>query len=310
MVKERDVIELANNYIMNNIGLMPSVDEIRNLKDDKWLVILKIDYPKFFIDKATGDKIFKYLTLKPIGQIQLDMSDVKHPFIDNFTPRNKIVENMFNILSTYRSTIENALVRTTAPNLSKLNESLCVFEPLKPILQDIFYENKFSIDSLGELHEHDKYKIEKYLPLLEELHILKRVPSGYEATPQIVSLESDLRDFELFKRKIIEILMQNKYATIKEIFNIRRFEPFVHISTAYYQTNVISERMITMTEGTLQDIHTEMFGYMPNVRFLKNLNDLRGVNVLRRVESNMVTGYEGISSALIGERDRLLSSAI
>ncbi len=306
-ISEKTVSVKANQFIIEKIGLMPSIEDL--IFDDEkntWTVILKADYPRFYIDDKTKAKIFKYITLKPIGQIQIASTGE----VIKFTPKDKMVENIYNMLSTFRANIESMLVKVTAGNLSQLKEALNVFEPMKIVLDKIYYDNKFMLSEISGLTDHERHKYAKYFPLLESLNVIKPIKGGYEATPHCREIQDSVEGFEEFKIKIVEIVLSEKYGTIRQIFNITRFEPFIHVSNSEYQPSIIAEKLLNFSEENLQSIHNEIFGSVNSFQFNKTLRELIHIKVLQRTDTDLITGFQPIFNNLIEHKEHFPMSII
>lgn len=300
-MNEKSITPIVNQFIIEKIGLMPTIDNIEfDKENNSWIVNLKVEYPRFYIDDKTKDKIFRYLTLKPVGRLEISYKGD----VIKFTPKDKIVETIFNMLSTFTRNIENLLVKITANKLVQSQEALHVFEPMKTILQRIYEEGKFFVSEIANLSEHERYKHSKYFPLLQDLNIIRPIKGGFEATDYCKELQFQLRDFNEFKKKVVETVLYEKYGTIREIFNITRFEPFIHVSDSEYQPSVIAEKLLNFSEENLQLIHSDLFGYVDGFKFSKTLRELLNIQILKKTKTGEITGFNGVFNVLMENRSK------
>lgn len=274
--QETELIELAEKFMIDKFGLLPSVDKIKSI-DKRYVITIKADYPKIIKDDKTNENIIKFITINSIGKLQISSGRVIE-----FTPRDMITKNILDTLSLQKMRIETELVRVAAPNLSKLKEALQVLEPYKMFLTEFYHNNSVKISELEEFGPEKSRKYIQYLRLLEDLDLIKKEENKFIYTSKMAQIQASLHNFDSFRRKIIEIIMQRRYTMLKEVFNIQRFEPYIRLSNSYYKPSIEANKMLYLLDSSLFYTYSSLYDAKPSLKFRSNLRDLVEIEVLRK----------------------------
>jgi hypothetical protein len=96
-------------------------------------------------------------------------------------------------------------------------------------------------------------RIMKYLELLLELDIIRRVKGGYvHGNTYVGLLEKVKNDSRKLKTVLLSHVIKQKYSTLRQVFGIRQLEPFIHLANAYYSASLEAERLIHISPHLYQ----------------------------------------------------------
>jgi len=99
-------------------------------------------------------------------------------------------------------------------------------------------------------------------------------------------------------------VIKNYYSTIREVFAISLFEPFVHMDSCYYTPALEAERILARNEDSLIDQFYRWHGKMSQMRLRSILDELVRVEVLDR-ESGFYLGRNELWKEMLALRDQL-----
>lgn len=168
--------------------------------------------------------------------------------------------------------------------------------PLWIVLGEIAKLDKDKIRILEkEVNEQRRpFKIRQFLELLTELGIVKKVQESYTYGNTYVGLlekaGNNTRDLQTI---LLSHVIKRKYSTLRQVFDIRQLEPFVHLANSYYWPSLDAEKLIHTTRSHLYQQYQDYYERMPSWEFDSKLADLTNYGALQKEN-----GY------LIGNKDQ------
>ena len=76
-------------------------------------------------------------------------------------------------------------------------------------------------------------------------------------------------------------IIQKHYSTIREVFGISRFEPFIHTENCYYSSSLLAEELLNRSESSLIHQYYKFYGKMSQMRLSSILDELVRVEILK-----------------------------
>lgn len=292
-----DVKKTAECFMLNHLGNLLSVNSVLYNKNEKiWQVHIKADYPRLIIDDKTNERILKFSTIHDLGTI-----DISDKLVILALPEKKeIAEQLNGRLFKWVNRVEHFLVKITANNLSNLHGAHEVLNPVKNLIKKLYSNETITEDDLEELQREQRYR--QYLALLEELNLVKKEAKEFTYTPFFAEIQKTSKNQADFEQKIISIILQTRYSTIREVFNIHRLDPYVHLESCYYAPAMEAEELLHLSETTLKNQYRKFYGDKPDLTLRAYLRELMTIDVLKK-EDNYFIGDEKILETLIEKRE-------
>lgn len=274
-----------------------------NEREKTWIAHLKSDYPQFARDDSTPDEVFlRFLKMEDLGKITLN--ERYEPI--EATTRDECVEKLDARLLMWRQRAENIVVQSSANQLSRVRGADYFFMPFEDIIINLFKnkDNPLITDEDIERDYLSKGKT-KYIRLLQELKIIRKVKHGYTYGNLFRALEQETKgEYDKFLHSIYAYIIRERYTTLREVFDITRFARYVKIDNCYYKPALDVEKLIKRDERSIINQHYQLYGYISPLRANSILEELIRLDALER-KGQYIYGNEELFSNMLDLKDKL-----
>jgi len=230
-----DAAHRVKEYAMRYYGnLITADDPTFDEKERQWKAQLKSNYPRLIKnDYPQEERFIRVLPLKGLGTICL--SEALQFVQDCSTSREESVALIRSYLNMWREQIENIIVAASSQQLAKTSPARVFLNPANMILANLLQrkDSAISFEQLEKLRRHTR--IERWLALLEDLKLIKRIDEGYTYGEMFTALEKEAHSDSHFEILGMAYILKKSYPLLKEIFHIQQFEPLVHLDSCYYR---------------------------------------------------------------------------
>jgi hypothetical protein len=276
--------ERIREYAMSYYGNLISTEApVFDEKEKLWKAQLKSNYPRLIKNDQPEERFIRVLPLRGLGTICLDeeLQFVK----DCSSKREESISLIHSYLNVWKEQVENIVVAASAEQLANTHPARTFLHPANMVLAS-FRQKRDAIITPEELEKLRRRhaKIERWVSLLEDLKLIKKIERGYIYGDTFVALEenSALRaylkntkaqsEFEILSMAYI---LEKSYPTLKEIFHIQQFEPLVHLDSCYYRPALEAERMLYQTSDSLFKRFVADYNYRPDTELRHVLLELQ-----------------------------------
>jgi hypothetical protein len=288
-------------YVFSHYGNLisasaPVFDESKKI----WKAQLKSDYPRVIQDDYEPQKrLLRFVTLKGLGEVRLS-EDLK---VFDATPRDKCVENLNSFLNLWYERAERIIISASSNQLARVSGAEFLLNPIIMIISNLSEPKSFIYDSEIEDEERPE-TIRRYLKLLEELKLVERRENGWRDGELFTPLRDESDNFKDFQTTILSHVIKERYSSIREIFGITMFEPFVHVDTCYYAPSLQAERLLSRKEESIQQDYQNLYETIGPLRLRQILRELTTVGALKK-KNGYYYGEEEIFDEMLSMKDRL-----
>lgn len=272
------VLKEVRKYMLSTYGNLISTDEpIFDEVEKIWKVQLKSDYPRIIRDDIDPERrMLKFITLKGLGEIQLS-EDLK---VIDATSREQCVNRLGSFLQMWRKRAERIIVTVSSYQFAKVSGARWMLNPILVIVSNLLQNELIEDWKIDADYRPDN--IRQYLMMLEELKLVERREDGWSYGNLFTALREKSTDNREFELTILSHVIKERYSTIREIFDIRRFEPFVHLDACYYAPSLEAEELLFREEESIYFDYSKRHGRLPPLRVKHMLNELVEVKALQR----------------------------
>lgn len=284
-------LDVVKKFTIEHYGDLINADKpIFEEKTRIWKAKLQSTYPRIIEDEQSKEPVVGFLVFKDLGIIKLD----EKMTVVEATSRKECVERLSSKLELWKQESEKIVVKALSDVFAKIEESPHVLAPLLEILDQITMnpsDNNFEL-SEDDIKEHEKAdRIRDYLSLLEGLDIVrKRSDGAYVRGNTYVPLLGEARNNPReLKTLILSYVIHNRYSALRQVFDIRQLEPYVHLANSYYSASLETDRLIHMSEPQLFQRHVRFYKKLHPWDFQSKLRKLVEEGALQR-ENNYLVG--------------------
>jgi len=276
-----NVLTEIRQYKRSHYGNLISVEEPEFDKAEKiWKVKLKSDYPRIIQDDISPEKrMIKFITLKGLGEIRLS----EKLEVIEATPRKKCVENLSSFLKIWLKRAESIIVSASAKQLARVSGADWLLNPINMIVTNLL--QKEVIQDWEIEKDWRPKKVRQYLMLLEELGLVVKTEDGWTYGNLFTALREESSNNVNFATNILSYVIKERYSTLREVFNISRFETFVHIDTCYYAPSIEAEKLLFREEKTIYGDYLHLYSKISPLRVRQILGELVSVGALQQKDS-------------------------
>jgi len=273
--------ERIREYAMCHYGnLFSTEDPVFDQKEKLWKAQLKSNYPRLIKNDQPEERFIRVLPLKNLGTICLneDLQFVK----DCSSRREESISLIHSYLEMWREQVENIIVTASSEQLAKTHPARTFLHPANMILSN-FRQKRDGIITNEDMEKLRRrhMKIERWVSLLEDLNLIKRIESGYIYGEMFTKLESKVHSHSEFETLSMAYILEKSYPLLKEIFHIQQFEPLVHLDSCYYRPALEAEDVLYQTSDSLFRRFIADYNYRPNTELRHVLLDLQKSDALR-----------------------------
>lgn len=238
----------------------PKFDE----RTKTWIAQIRSDYPILLQDDREPEKkIIRFISVNQIGKILFD-ENLKFQEKES-TSLEDCAQAVQSLLEMWRDRAERIVVQASANHLVLIPEFRHFFIPIEEVVDSILEHDIVSDNELIKNRPAQKQvRATKYVNLLKGLKLIHRVENGYEAGELFVFLKKACEEKNLgeddFKRAVLSEVVKKRYTSLRDVFEISRFQPTIHINNCIYKPSLEAENLICMTERTIANNYRELYG--------------------------------------------------
>jgi hypothetical protein len=301
---------VVKSFVSHHYGnLLSSAPPIFDEKTRIWIAEIKSDYPIVLQDDREPErKIVRFMSVHRIGRIIFD-ENLKFREKES-TTREECTKVVESLLTMWRDRAEKIVVQASADYLIRISEFRHFFTPIEEVV-DYLLEHDAIYDE--ELMQHrsigKQTKTSKYLNLLEGLDLIRRIDDGYENADLWLFLrekceENGEFDEDKFKRAILSEVIRKRYSALREVFEISRLQPTIHINNCIYKPSLEAEHLIYLTENSIVKNYKELYGRINPLTVTHILRNLRTVHAIDRRE-NYWSGTDELLSTMVSIKNEM-----
>jgi len=294
--------KVIQSYVIHNYGNLVTPSEAKFDQQSKtWVAELKADYPRIIRDDLKPkERILKFLALRQLGEVRLT-EDLR---VSEATTRDECVNKVDTLLTRWRQVAEEIIVSASASQLAKIGMVKDTLNPIVMIISNFLRKSKETI-TFDEIEtEPRRHRMMQYFNFLAHIKLLEPTSKGFRYSPLFAQMRQSSPNSEEFKNAVVGYILKNYYTTIKGVFAISRFEPFVHMDSCYYIPALQAEEMLAKKEDSLIDQYSDWYGGASQMRLRSILDELVRVEVLKR-ENDFYYGQDTVWNDMLSLKDRL-----
>ena len=187
--------------------------------------------------------------------------------------------------------------------MARVSGAEFLLNPIIMIISNLSEPKSFIHDSDIEEEERPE-TIRRYLKLLEELKLVERRENGWRDGELYTPLRDESDNFKDFQTTVLSHVIKERYSSIREIFGITRFEPFVHVDTCYYAPSLQAERLLSRKEESIHADYQNLYETIGPLRLRQILKELTTVGALKK-KNGYYYGEEKIFDKMLSMKERL-----
>jgi hypothetical protein len=251
-----------------------------------WIAQIRSDYPIVLQDDREPEK--KIISFIPINRIGKILFDENLRFCEKeSTSIDDCAKAVQSILEMWRDRAERIVVQASADHLVLIPEFRHFFIPIEEVVDSILEHDEVCDNELIKNRPLEKQnKAMKYVKLLEGLELIQRIDNRYEAGKLFVFLREECDNKNLgeddFKRAILSEVVRKRYSSLRDVFEISRFQPTIHINSCIYKPSLEAESLIYMTEKSIVSNYRELYGRINPCSLTHILRRLKNVDAVDR----------------------------
>ncbi|MDG6223677.1 MAG: hypothetical protein QCH99_10510 [Candidatus Bathyarchaeota archaeon] len=293
--------KIAQSHAFSNYGDLVLVDAPEyDKKENLYVSRLRSDYPLFIQDDLLPDK--KTMRVLKIGKIgTISINSEKQIVKEKTSSRDEIISNLHQFFKLWRERAERIVIEASAQNLVKISESSHFFDPIISIIFYLWDEHKISDEEiLLQRSPNRRKKIKLYLKLLEGLKIVRRIENGYCEGNTFLSLRKEVNnDEECFKNVVLSHIIQERYTTLRDVFQLTILEPTIHIDNSIYLPELETEQTVYRNMNSIRRDYEYYYGRSINPLDLKMiLKRLVNANAINQ-KGKYYSGNQKLLNAMV-----------
>ncbi len=267
-----------------------------------WTAELESTYPRIINDDAEPEaRVVRYMTIGNIGVIRLDES----LNVIEATPEVEVNETLVLRLSAWRQLAEKVIVDASSKELAQVGQ---LKEHLSPIVRIV--TRLLRADGLipnEEIAEESRSKrMKQYLNLLEQSELVRRVDEGYAAGNLLIALRKESNDKKECMTNVLASVLKYNYSTLRQVFDIRTFEPYIHADNCYYSPAIQAGHLLHRSEDSLIRQYVKWYGQRSKMSLIQILDELADVQALEK-DGNYFVGREDLFKEMLASQQSLMS---
>jgi hypothetical protein len=285
MITTINAKERVREYAMRHYGNLFSTEEpIFDEKEKLWKAQLKSNYPRLIKNDQPEERFIRVLPLKGLGTICLNEG---FQFVENCSSkREDSIDLIRSYLEMWKEQVENIVVSASSKQLANTHPARTFLHPANMILSN-FRQKRDAIIKFEALERMRKRrtKIDRWVSLLEDLELIKKIEIGYIYGDIFTKLESKVKSHSEFETLSMAYILEKSYPLLKEIFHIQQFEPLVHMDSCYYRPALEAESALYQTSDSMFKRFIADYGYNPQPELRHMLLELQKSDALWRKNS-------------------------
>lgn len=277
MITEEAQVEIRK-YVVWHYGNLISVDEPSFDKENKiWKAQLKANYPRLIKNEYPEEQRFiRILPMRQLGTICFNEN--LQVLKDCSTSREDTLNIIRSYLQMWRERAESIMVQVSSMQLANTSPARVFLHPVNMILANFLQEEDVVIPFKDI--EKLKKRMMKWVLLLEELNLVKKIEYGYTYGDMFMALRKEAKSDKEFETLAMSYVIQKRYPLLKEVFHIRQFETLVHLDSCYYRPALEAETILYQRAESLFRRFVENYRTRTNFELRHVLHELRDSGAL------------------------------
>jgi hypothetical protein len=290
--------ETVRAYAMCHYGNLFSTDEpIFDSTERIWKAHLLSNYPRLIKNDQPEERFIRVLPLKGLGIICLNEN---LQFLeDSSTKREESISLIHAYLNMWREQVESIIVTASSRQLANTHPSRTFLHPANMILanfrqkRDCVITNE-DLEKLQRRHQ----KIERWVSLLEDLGLIKKIEKGYSYGEKFIQIEERTKTHNEFEIESMAYILEKSYPLLKEIFHIQQFEPLIHLDACYYRPALEAGEILYQTSRSLFKRFIADYNFKPETELRHLLLELQKSEALIHKDSYYYANEESFNKML------------
>lgn len=296
----------VQRFVFGNYGnLILASDPKYEESTQIWESELQSNYPRVIHDDKYSDRpVVRFVALRNLGYIRFD----DNTKVISATPRDECTRALEAQLTILRQRAERIMVRASAYQLAQPEGVRHVLSPIVIIINNLLnpYRERPILRHDQIRGEDNAEKLIQYLKLLEELEIVRQVQDGYTyGNTFSIILDVNRGDHEKLKLAILSHVIREKYAVLREAFDITQIVPYINLDNCYYWHAIEAGKVLYTRRSTLRDRHIDYYGLVSELSFNSRLTELLDVGALKQEGSYCYANEELFQNMLQMKGDLL-----
>jgi len=219
----------------------PEFNEVENL----YVSTLRSDYPLLIQDDRLPEKrTVRVLKIGNLGTISINSN--KEIVKEKTSSREDIIANLNLFFELWKERAERIVISASSDNLVRIASFSHFFDPIISVLFYLWDEHEILDEEIyAQRLDKRRKKMKLYLNLLEGLEIVRRVEDGYREGNVFHSLKETVNhNEEEFRNVVLSYIIQQRYPTLRDVFQLTILEPTIHIDNSIYLPELESEQTV------------------------------------------------------------------
>jgi hypothetical protein len=267
-------------YVMCHYGNLISTEETAfDAKDKLWKAQLKANYPRLIKnDYPEEGRFIRVLPLRRLGTVYFNEN--LHFLRDRSITREESIRILRSYLQIWQARIENIVVAVSSLQLANTSSARVFLNPVNMILAN-FLQKEEVVISFVELEKlRRRAKLMRWLSLLEDLELVKKIEDGYTYGDMFTELRKEAKSDKEFKTLAMAHVLRECYPMLREVFRIRQLETLVHLDSCYYRPALEAETILYQKAESLFSRFMTDYRYRPRIELRHVLHELRDSGAL------------------------------
>lgn len=276
--------KVAQLHAFSNYGNLVLVDKPEyDENDNLYVSTLRSDYPLLIQDDLSPEKrTMRVIKIGKIGTISINSNN--QVIREKTSSREDIIANLNLFFKLWKERAERIVVNASSKNLVQISDFSHFFDPIISVLFYLWDEHEILNEDINIKRSPERRKKMKlYLNLLEGLDIVRKVDGGYREGNTFLSLREEVKnDEEHFKNVVLSHIIQERYTTLRDVFQLTILEPTIHIDNSVYLPELEAERTVYRNMNSIKRDYEYYYG--------RSINPLDLKMILKRlVNANAIT---------------------
>lgn len=275
------ITKKAREHVLRYYGNLLSIDNpIFDNQEKIWKVRMKTDYPRLIKNDEPEERFVRTLRIRDLGTLLVNEDLVVVQ--DRSTSRSDCVKILRKRLKTWEDRAENIIVKTSALQLAKTGIARVFLNPINTILANFLQEESAIIyfEELEYLRKTQRYL--QWMRLLEDLQLVRREEEGYVYGNMFTEIRRKVEDDGEFLTHVSAYIIRERYPMIKEVFNLKQFEPLVHLDNCYYRPAIEAKMVLYRKAESLFNLYLAQYKHRSRMELPAVLLELRNSQALKQ----------------------------
>lgn len=259
-------------YTFKKYGHFVSIDKIGQDINSNYIARMKVDYPLYIKDDRIPSKIIrKIVKLHDIGYLVYS----KDGDLIDYPTRDDCIATIQNRIKFWRDKLEQIVISSTSLSIARIPRYVNFWNPIHFIVSSLIDYESVDIETL---QRSQPSRILRYVKLLENLNLIEKKDNKYTYS-NLFSMQLDKfkGNEKIFKDWVVSNVIENRYKTIRDVFNIKHFVKVIQTENCYYIPSINADELLYRTLQSITRDYKRWYGnvtYLDVRYWLKDLMDV------------------------------------